>query len=234
MTPVTLKLVEELDKIQDPADLLGEISKKFGHRAAIGTSGQLSGSALIDMSVKSGDVLRVFTIDTLRLFKETYEFFNAIEKKYAIEIERVTPDPIKVGQMTKKHGENLFFDSKQKQELCCALRKVEPNARVLKTLDVWVTGLRTDQSASRAKSVSRFEIIAEQGTGRPILKVAPLVSWTEEMVRKYVADNQVPIHPLLNWSENGWRYESLGCRICTTPIGPTEARRAGRWRWFKE
>lgn len=231
MPKIAEHLIREWELIQDSQELIREIFTRFGDRAAIGTSGQLTGVVMIDMAVRGGAKPRVFTIDTLRLFKETYELFEEIEKKYGLKVERVQPDPVRLEMMIKEHGEYLFFDSKKKQELCCHLRKVEPNEKVLGTLDVWLTGLRADQSKGRAKT-GRFEIIRHGPEKRPILKVAPLASWTEEVLRKYVADHQVPVHKLLNWRENGWYYESLGCVICTTPIGPNESRRAGRWRWF--
>ena len=224
-------LIGELERIKDSQELIREVFSRFGNRAAIGTSGQLTGVVMIDQAVRSGVKPRVFTIDTLRLFRETYELFDAIEKKYGFKVEKIQPDPAKISAMIRGHGEHLFFDSKKKQELCCHLRKVEPNERVLDTLDIWLTGLRSDQSAARAKT-SRFEIVLHGKDKRPILKVAPLVDWTEEDLRKYCAGHQVPVHKLLNWKQDGWYYESLGCVICTTPIGPDEPRRAGRWRWF--
>ncbi len=228
---ITPSLITDLEKFSDPKDLMKEIFTRFGNRAAIGTSGQLTGSVMIDLACSTGVKPRIFTIDTLRLFKETYELFDAIEKKYHLKVERIQPDAHKLNQMVSEHGEYLFFDSKEKQEFCCHLRKVEPNERVLETVDVWLTGLRADQSKARANT-SRFEIIEHGKDKRPILKVAPLVSWTEKQLREYAKDHQVPIHALLNWNQNGWYYESLGCILCTTPIGPNEPRRAGRWRWF--
>jgi phosphoadenosine phosphosulfate reductase len=228
---ITPELIRELDRIADARDLIGEIFRRFGSRAAIGTSGQLTGVVMIDLAVQAGVRPRIFTIDTLRLFPETYELFDAIEKKYKIEVERIQPDREKVAKMVKEHGEYLFFDSKEKQEYCCQLRKVEPNERVLATLDVWLTGLRADQSQTRA-ATPRFQIISQGPEKRPLLKAAPLVDWTEEKLRKYVKDHHVPYHKLLDWNQSGWYYESLGCVICTTPIGPHEPRRAGRWRWF--
>jgi phosphoadenosine phosphosulfate reductase len=231
MAPIDQNLIPELDRIQDAQALIREIFKRFGDRAAIGTSGQLTGVVMIDMAIRAGVKPRVFTIDTLRLFPETYELFDAIEKKYALKVERIRPDPVKIEKMVKEDGEYLFFDSKEKQEYCCRLRKVEPNDRVLETLDVWLTGLRSDQSKGRA-STPRFETILHGKNRRPILKVAPLVSWTEKELWDYVKKHEVPVHKLLTWNQNGWYYESLGCVICTTPIGPNEPRRAGRWRWF--
>ncbi len=224
-------LIAQLDKISDPGELVGEVFRRFGNRAAIGTSGQLTGVVMIDLAVRSGMTPRIFTIDTLRLFPETYELFSEIEKKYRLKVERLQPDPGKIDKMVREHGEYLFFDSKEKQEYCCYLRKVEPNERVLATLDVWLTGLRADQSQNRA-ATPRFQIVTHGPDKRPILKVAPLVDWSEERLREYAQQNGVPIHKLLNWNQGGWYYESLGCVICTTPIGPNEPRRAGRWRWF--
>lgn len=226
---ITPQLLTELEKIQDPKDLLHEIFTRFGNRAAIGTSGQLTGSVMIDLACQSGVKPRIFTIDTLRLFPETYELFDAVEKKYGISIEKIQPDPLKLKNMIAENGEYLFFDSKEKQELCCNIRKVEPNEKILKSLDVWITGLRADQSKARA-ATAKFEI-QERSEG-PLLKVAPLVDWTEKKLREYAQQHQVPVHKLLNWNHEGWYYESLGCILCTTPIGPYESRRAGRWRWF--
>lgn len=230
---VNQELVEELQAIAKPGDLIAEIFRRFGDRAAIGTSGQMTGVAMIDMAIEAGVKPRVFTIDTLRLFPETHQLFDEVEKKYGIRVERVKPDPQRVEKMVKEHGEYLFFDSREKQKLCCRIRKVEPNEKVLATLDVWLSGLRVDQSASRKKT-PKFEILYKGVEKRPLLKVSPLVDWSEEKLRAYLKEHHVPIHRLLTWKQNGWFYESLGCVICTTPVGPHEPRRAGRWRWFQD
>jgi phosphoadenosine phosphosulfate reductase len=197
----------------------------------------MTGVAILDMAVKAGVTPRVFTIDSLRLFPETYRFIQELEKKYNLTVERFGPDPAEVDAMVREYGEHLFFDSKERQELCCRVRKVEPNLRALDSLDAWITGLRADQSSFRAKT-KRFEIIQHARPGlpaRPILKVAPLSDWTEERLRRYLDENNVPVHPLFKTDlPGGWRYESLGCVLCTTPIGPHEPRRAGRWRWFNQ
>ncbi len=220
--------------IQDPQRLIAEVVERFGSRAAIGTSGQLTGMVMVDMALRAGVKPRVFLIDTQRLFSETYQLVAAVEKKYQIQVERVQAEPKRLAAMLEEHGEYLFFDSKQKQELCCQIRKVEPNQRVLESLDVWLTGLRTDQSSRRAATL-KFETLFQGEERRPLLKIAPLVDWTEAQLREYCQKYQVPIHPLLEQAQaGGWYYESLGCVICTTPIGPHEPRRAGRWRWFQQ
>jgi phosphoadenosine phosphosulfate reductase len=227
-------LIAELEKITEPGPLMAELERRFPKRTAIGTSGQLTGCALIDMAVQAKIRPRVFTIDTLRLFPETYELFDALEQRYKIHIERFTPSQKDLDPMIREHGEYLFFDSKEKQERCCNVRKVLPNEKALDTVDVWITGLRADQSQMRS-NVSRFQIIQHTDIGglRPILKVAPLAGWTEQKVREYLKANRVPVHELLEAKlAGGYYYESVGCVICTTPIGPHEPRRAGRWRWF--
>src|SRR5437867_1564194 len=148
---INQSLIEQLEPIQEPGALVAELHKRFGKRMAIGTSGQLTGCALIDMAVKAGiPKPRVFTNDTYRLFPETYELFKALEKRYKIKIERYTPPERELKAMVEQYGEHLFFDSKERQELCCHVRKVLPNRQALDSLDVWITGLRADQSQARA------------------------------------------------------------------------------------
>jgi len=232
---ISEKLISELDAIKEPGLLMKELFTRFPGRTAIGTSGQLTGCALIDFAVQAkAPGIRVFTNDTLRLFPETLDLFQALEKRYGLTLERYTPPEAELKAMVEEYGEFLFFDSKERQELCCYVRKVLPNQRALNTLDVWITGLRSDQSSSRS-GVGRFEIIDHPlgAQTRPILKVAPLADWKEADVREYLKKNKVPVHALLEKKlPGGWYYESLGCILCTTPIGPYEPRRAGRWRWF--
>ncbi len=228
-------LSASLDDIRDPGELLAEIFRRWGPRAAIGTSGQLTGSVLVDLAVRAGVLPRVFTVDTGRLFPETLDFFGRLEARYGIAIERVRPDPDAVTRMVAEHGEHLFFDSREKRELCCRVRKVLPNEAVLGTLDVWITGLRGDQSAAR-RGTARLRRIARpggEGGNGTILKAAPLADWSEREVRDYAGKNGVPVHPLLETQLPGGRtYASLGCVICTTPVAPGESARAGRWRWL--
>ncbi len=228
-------LVHKLKNIQDPGELMAELFRIFGDRAAIGISGQWTGVTLIDMAIRAGiPNPRVFTVDTLRLFPETYDLMRELEKKYNIKIEKAVPDFEAVSKMVRDHGEMIFFDINAKQEYCCKIRKVDPNNKVLDTLAVWITGLRADQSHTRSQ-LKRIEIIQhkqQDGTERPLLKVTPLIAWTEENVKDYIRTHKVPVHKLLEIERDGWHYASLGCIICTTPVGAHETRRAGRWRWF--
>jgi len=228
-------ILADLASIQEPGKLLAELHRRFGDRMALAVSGQPTDTAIIALAVKAGVRRpRVYTADTLRLLPETYAYFDQLEKFFHITIERFVPPEKELDGMLRRHGEFLFFDSKEKQEYCCHVRKVLPNQKALETLDVWVTGLRRDQSPSRAQ-LPRLEIIERPSpnAGEGILKVNPLAEWTEKQVAEYLTANKIPNHPLLgNELPDGRHYASLGCVICTTPVGPHEPARAGRWRWF--
>lgn len=220
---ITEETVRELNSFT-PEELFRWALENHGERAGIITSFQDTGCVMIDIMRKVAPGMRVITIDTLRLFPETYVLMDEIEARYGFEIERFQPDPDRLRKMIAQHGEYLFFDSKPKQEFCCKIRKTEPNDRALASLDVWFTGLRKDQSEFRANTPKAQ--IVNRG-GRSIIKIAPLVEWDQAMIDAYVDANSVPKSDLY---EKG--YPSIGCIICTTPTLPHENKRAGRWRWF--
>jgi len=183
------------------------------------------------MASKAGVPFRAFCVDTLRLHDSTYELWSRLEEYYGLKLEVFRPEDAQVDRMIEQHGEHLFFDTRFKQEHCCNIRKVHPHRRALKDMVAWVSGLRRDQSASRASSPRCSEVDYE---GRTLLKISPLIDWNEEDVWAYVRKNDVPYDPLFDPSEDGSRYPSVGCIICTTAIRPHEDPRAGRWRWFNE
>ena len=222
-TAIDTKLIDELNAME-PEALLAWAFETHGDRAGIITSFQDTGCAMIDMASRVAPGLRVLTIDTLRLHSETYALIEEIEARYGIEVERFTPDPGDLQQMVNQHGMYLFFDSKPKQEFCCQVRKVEPNVRALRTVDVWITGLRRDHSDFRSDTSKASLIQQEWGL---IIKLAPLAEWDSERVVEYNELHNVPKNPLYAQG-----YTSIGCAVCTTPTLPWEDKRAGRWRWF--
>lgn len=232
-------IAAELATIADPWQQLRRAAELVpSGRLALGTSGQLTGTAIIEGARQASVELRVFTVDTLRLFPETQEYFARLESHYGIRIERATPDDDELNKMIAQHGMFLFFDSKGKQEYCCEIRKVRPNYRALVQTDIWVTGLRHDQSEFRkgtpAVQVTEIPLLDQgqhAGTHK-LVKLAPLVNWNEADTRNYLARHRSPIHPLLETADSDWFFESLGCVICTTRQAKWEAPRAGRWRWF--
>ena len=223
-----VQLKQQISLENNPQEILFSLFKQFDDRAAIVTSGQLSGMVQIHLAAENNLPFRVCTIDTLRLFPETYTFFDDVEKRYGIKIEHIQPEPDEVEKMVNEHGEFLFFDSREKQRYCCEIRKVRPMQRLLNTLDVWITGTRRDQSESR-QNFQKVEIISSMES--PILKVSPLIYWKEEEIWRFVRENDVPVNPLFEPDSQGQFYESIGCKICTTRIRPGEPKRAGRWRW---
>ncbi|MDZ4859009.1 MAG: phosphoadenylyl-sulfate reductase [Candidatus Hydrogenedentes bacterium] len=197
-----------------------------GDRAALQTSLQNTGCVQIDIASRVAPRLRIITVDTWRLPEETYQLIDEIEQRYGITLERFEPDADRVKQMIERHGEYLFFDSKEKQEYCCTLRKVEPNTRSMETVDALIGGRRRDQSNFR-KKLPKAEYT--QTETHSVLKLNPLADWTENQIWDYIRAHNVPYSKLY---EQG--YTSIGCKICTTPTKPWEDKRAGRWRWFNQ
>lgn len=223
-----MNLKQKISLTENPQDILFCLFKHFNDRAAIVTSGQLTGMVQIHMAAESQLPFRVCTIDTLRLFPETYTFFEQVEERYGIEIERIQPDPIEVDNMMTEHGEYLFFDSRAKQKFCCDVRKIRPMQELLESLDVWITGTRKDQSESR-QNLQKVDIVSSKT--HSILKVSPLIEWTTKEVWSFVHKHDIPVNPLFKPDANGHYYDSLGCMTCSTRIRPREPKRAGRWRW---
>jgi len=202
-------------------------SETFSGRAVINTSFQHTGTTMIHMAVTEGLALRFATLDTLRLHPETYAFIDEVRSRYDCEIEIMQPKSGDVQRMVERHGEYLFFDSKEKQEHCCQVRKDWSNNALLKTADCWISGQRWDQSEYRKQTAQKAVLIDEYGTRRKVLKLNPLVDWDDEKLQDFIAEQNVLVHPLY-----GQGYPSFGCVTCATPIRPGESKRAGRWRWF--
>jgi len=211
-----------------PEELLRYASETFGDRAAIGTSLQKTGTVMIDMACKLSLPLRVFFIDTLLNHDETYELLGDIEKRYGITIERFSPDPEEIESLNKSVGQYAHFLARP---TCCQVRKAGPLQKALATLDVWISGLRADQSEHRRKEASRvgWTHVAED---RTILKLNPLLDWTGEDVDRYIADNEVPYNKLYDYvSPYGEKYNVIGCRMCHIPVRDEFDPRLGKFPW---
>lgn len=196
---------------------------QFSPKVALACSFQAEESVLIDMLHRErGADFRIFTLDTGRLNQETYDCMDAIRERYGIRVEVYFPDAVKVQDMVRAHGLNLFYHSIERRKLCCAVRKVEPLKRALKDLSAWVTGLRREQAATRS-DVRKVELDKDHGD---IVKVNPLVDWSYDDVWRYVRENNVPV----NWLHYQG-YPSIGCAPCTRAVKPGEDLRAGRWWW---
>ncbi|MBC8101351.1 MAG: phosphoadenylyl-sulfate reductase [Cytophagales bacterium] len=199
-----------------PSDVLQWAIATFGDRLGLASSfGGVSGMALLDMAVKIKPELRVFYVDTDFLFPETYATRDKAMRRYGITPLGYRPK-LTPGEQAAQYGDRLW---ERDPDLCCALRKVEPNQRALEGLDAWVAGLRRDQSATRA----RVQPVMWDAKFN-LFKICPLWNWTEEQVWDYIGRERVPVNPL---HLDG--YPSLGCTHCTRRVAPGEDLRAGRW-----
>lgn len=194
----------------------------FGRRAALSSSLSLEDQTVTQLMVAADkEDTRVFTLDTGRQFPETYELIDRTEMTYGIRIEVFFPDFQKVQEIVRKHGINLFYDSIELRHLCCGIRKIEPLKRALDGVEVWITGLRRSQSVTR----THMQMV-EYDADDDVLKLNPLLLWSEQDVNDYVRANAIPYNKL---HDQG--FPSIGCQPCTRAVRPGEDVRAGRWWW---
>lgn len=163
----------------------------------------------------------LFTLDTGRLFAETYSVWNSTNDKYQTKIKAFYPDFRQLENYLNTKGPNAFYESVENRKQCCHIRKVEPLKRALQGNAIWVTGLRAEHSPDR----NNLSLI-EWDAGNNIVKYNPLLHWTTEQVRQYINDNNVPYNVL---HDKG--FVSIGCAPCTRAIRAGEDFRAGRWWW---
>lgn len=196
---------------------LGEYKGKIALASSMGTEDQV----LTDMIVKIDPAVKIFTLDTGRLFYETYELIEKTNLRYKINVDIYFPDSSQVQQMVNTKGINLFFQSIENRKECCNVRKIEPLKRAFKGLEVWICGLRREQSSTRTQNQ-----LVEWDESNGLIKLNPLIDWTEQQVWDYIKQNNVPYNIL---HDKG--FPSIGCQPCTRAIFPGEDVRAGRWWW---
>jgi phosphoadenosine phosphosulfate reductase len=187
---------------------------EFGSRLVLTCSWQKQSSALVHMVSELGLPIDVVELDTHLFFKESYETRDALVERYGLTL--IQPEVITVAEQHKREGPNLWETDPDR---CCHIRKVEPLLEALRPYDAWVSGIRRDQSPSRA-STRKMEWSERYG----VWKIHPLADWDEKRVWAYIHVNEIPYNPL---HDTGYR--SIGCIPCTRPTRPDEEERAGRW-----
>jgi phosphoadenosine phosphosulfate reductase len=215
----------DFDKFEkkDAVDVLSWSLEQFYPKIALASSFGAEDVVLIDLMTKvNKNNTRVFTLDTGRLNPETYDVMDQIRKKYQIPIETLFPDHLEVEKMVYERGINLMYQSVANRKMCCEIRKVRPLKRILGTLDAWITGLRRDQTFTRANA-KKVEI---DSFNNGIVKVNPLADWTNDQVWDYIKKNDVPYNRLHDIG-----YPSIGCAPCTRAISSEDDLRSGRWWW---
>lgn len=204
-----------------PEEVVRWTAATFGAEVAFATSLGLEDQVLTDMIARSGAQIRLFTLDTGRLFPETYDLIERTEARYGMRIDVRFPNAGAVQDMVSAHGVNLFHRSVELRKHCCGVRKIQPLRDALAPLRAWVVGLRATQSITRSDLA-----VAEWDEGNGLVKVSPLVAWSTEQVTEYIRDNDVPYNPL---HDQG--FPSIGCACCTRAVKEGEDVRAGRWWW---
>ena len=218
----TLQLVKEQKTLEEKLKFLNNsVSDKIVFSTSFGFEDQVIAHAIMSQNLSN---IEIFTLDTGRVFSETYTTWNKTELKYQSKIKTYYPPTDKLEQFIYENGINPFYDSVDLRKKCCYIRKVIPLNRALKEASVWITGLRADQSNNRH---SMHEI--EFDEDRQLFKFNPLIDFTTEDCFNYLKENRVPYNPL---HDQG--FISIGCAPCTRAIKEGEDFRAGRWWWEDE
>ncbi len=193
----------------------------YREKVVFTTSFGYEDQVITDMLFSRNLPVKVITLDTGRMFEETYKVFRSTMEKYNKKIHVYFPPADKVEKLMTEKGPFSFYESVENRKECCFIRKVIPLQRALKEHDIWITGLRAEQSSNRS-ALHEFE----WDESNQILKFNPLIDWSLEQVKQYVKDYHVPYNIL---HDKG--FVSIGCEPCTRAIRPGEDFRAGRWWW---
>lgn len=204
-----------------PEEVLRWAAATFSPKVALASSLGAEDQVLVAMIAHERLPISVFTLDTGRMFPETYELIARTSDRLGVPVRIYFPDAADVEEMVRLHGIDLFRDSVAARKRCCAVRKVGPLRRAQAGLDAWVCGLRSGQGATREKVA-----VVEWDEASALVKVNPLASWSEAQVWDYVHENDVPYNPLHDAG-----MPSIGCAPCTRAVEPGEDPRSGRWWW---
>src|SRR6266496_4614563 len=225
LRPYKVKPMQNIPAI--PSNATPQEILRIGVEAANGpvslaSSFSVEDVVIIDMAKDLGLDIGVFALDTGRLNEETYEVADAIAERYRLTIDWFFPQHEAVERLLEEKGPYSFRESLENRHECCHIRKVEPLGRALKGVAGWITGLRREQSATRT-NLAPIELDELNGG---ILKINPLLEWSEAQVWEYAETRRIPTNRL---HKQG--YPSIGCAPCTRPVAPGEHPRAGRWWW---
>lgn len=203
------------------AQILQWAARTFGGRIAFASSLGVEDQALTHLIAGETPGLTVFTLDTGRLFPESYDLLAQTERRYGLKVRVYFPESDEVEQLVNAHGVDAYRKSVELRKECCRVRKVLPLRRALSGLQAWVCGLRREQAVTRREMAP-----VEWDAGNGLYKINPLADWTERQTWDFVKANNVPYHAL---HDRG--FPSIGCACCTRAVQPGEDVRAGRWWW---
>jgi phosphoadenosine phosphosulfate reductase len=214
--------VPELPENATPVEVLRAGIEAANGSVSLACSFSLEDVAIIDIAYAAGIDLGVFALDTGRLNEETYEIADALLERYRLKIDWYFPHHAEVEALESAEGLFSFRESLVKRQACCAIRKVEPLFRALNGLSGWVTGMRREQSVTR----SDMNAVERDDMNGGIIKINPLINWSEEQLLVYTEEQRLPKNRLYSQG-----YRSIGCAPCTRAVKAGEDARAGRWWW---
>jgi len=217
LTPEQIKNIEH----SSVAEAIRLVTESFPQETVFSSSLGQEDQVLTDIIFKNNLPVKIFTIDTGRLFNETYELLDRTTARYKKPVHVYFPDAGDVEEFVGIKGVNSFYESVENRKECCHIRKVKPLNRALKGAKVWITGLRAEQSNNR-----QHMPMIEWSDEKQLYKFNPLINWTYDEMIDYINKNNVPYNPL---HDRG--FISIGCAPCTRAIEPGEDARAGRWWW---
>ena len=221
MSSIIAQVLIEKTKNFSIEETLAFLANEYQDKVVFSTSFGQEDQVITALIAKNELPITIFTLDTGRLFQETYDVFHKTLKKYKIEIKTYFPEANAVEDLLNKKGPNSFYESVENRKECCFIRKVAPLTKALNGNEIWITGLRAEQSENR-NDLAFFEYDAHFN----IIKFNPLLKWTLEEVQEYIDNNNVPQNAL-----HAQGFVSIGCAPCTRAILPGEDIRAGRWWW---
>jgi phosphoadenosine phosphosulfate reductase len=202
-------------------EILQYFIKNFKDKMVFTSSLGAEDQAVTDIMCKIDKDVNIATLDTGRLFPETYKLIDETNAFYGIKMDVFFPNQKDVEDMVREKGINLFYNSIEDRKRCCRIRKIDSLERALEGMDVWITGLRREQSVTRTDLQA-----VEYDEAHDLIKVNPLIDWTEEGLWEYIRENNIPYNKL---HDN--EYPSIGCEPCTRQVKQGEDVRAGRWWW---
>jgi phosphoadenosine phosphosulfate reductase len=223
---MSLELKEEIKGLSSKLDGLSMdvaiaiLAKQFEGDVVFSSSFSLEDQVVSHAILENKIDVDIFTLDTGRIFPETYKVWGRTNDRYKTQVKAFTPDHKGLEEYLKK-GPNAFYESVENRKGCCYIRKIEPLKRALKGKQIWITGLRAEHSASRGN----LEML-EWDEGNQLIKFHPILHWTTEEVRAFIDKNNIPYNAL---QDKG--FVSIGCMPCTRAIQEGEDFRAGRWWW---
>jgi phosphoadenosine phosphosulfate reductase len=204
-----------------PQEILEYFLNEYKDKIALSSSFGAEDQVLTHMILNIDKTATIFTLDTGRLPYETYSVMDNTNLKYGVKVDVYFPNAQDVEELYKNQGINGFYESIENRKACCHVRKIRPLQRALKGLEVWITGLRAAQSVTR----EAMQLVEYDESNR-VIKLNPLLAWSEKEVWDFIKENKVPYNKL---HDQG--YPSIGCAPCTRAVKEGDDIRSGRWWW---